>query len=141
MGHATQLLEQAQPKGVYEIKVEYLKNGSVNSTHTWNEGFRYFGDPPFIFPVETYWYLEDDGTDIWQTRISLRHLSEIIPMRFAWTYDEVEIGTGTRHSGFSGSMDLLRSSTVTQTFSISTPNRRSLGVYGDISSTTFTGPL
>lgn len=140
MGQAEQLLSQAAPQGFYEIVSENLKNDSVDKTHTWIEGFQYYGDPPFSFPT-FYWFLQDDGVDVYTMRITIRHLSDIVPMKFSWDYNEEQLGGGPTFGGFTGTIDLPDAGPVTQTFSISTSNRRSVNVYGDITSTTFVGPV
>lgn len=141
MGQATDLYNQAAPLVYYEVKTEILKNGAVDSTHTQVSFTNQFGVEGSSKPTD-YWYLSKDGVDNYQTRLTITHLADQLPMRFTWTYREREItpNPATVHGSFSVTLDLTGSS-VTHTYSASGTNRQSARSSNDITATGFFSPI
>jgi hypothetical protein len=119
-----------------EWKWEILKNGSVDQAYTEADNYYDYGDTLFFGPGD-HWYLDNDGTDVWETRITLKHLGHEVPMKVEWDYTIHDRGGGPDTTA-SGSLVLV-SGTVTQTFSPPGVDQYSSGGF-DISNVTFTAP-
>lgn len=116
------LRAMAAPYVVVEVKTELLKNSVVDTTYTETFTLTEFGSEPAA-PIWAHWYLSNDGADVWETKLTLTHWADEMPLKFEFDYDELDTVT-LNLSTHSATFELTGGS-ASQTYSPSALNRTS----------------
>jgi len=85
------LHDQWLPQSFVKITAEILKNGSVDNSTEVVEGIGYFGDE--LLSLLDGWYLSDDGTDVWEFKLTVENVGAIMPLEWGISWDEVDYDT------------------------------------------------
>lgn len=142
------LYDMAKPNIVLYIKVEQIEDGIVYNTPIdgiWGFATE-FGNDPLTGLNGTYnllidWQIyENVSGHVGTTRITLTHQADIVPLKWTWDYNEVDLTFPGPGPDLPQSTSLeLTGSTVTQTFAASGALRSSN--YTNISNVVFQSPI
>lgn len=85
------LYNQWTPQAFVKITAENLKNGAVETSAEVVEGIGNFGET--LLALLDGWYLLDDGTDVWEFKLTVENVGAIYPLEWGISWDEVDLDT------------------------------------------------